>query len=606
MTAFESFSKLQARAGALESTLALNTRHQFLSDLEFDASRNTVKGCLPTDIQTVSSGKITFILSGTSNASPVNTRDLTQSQAVRHLRRYFCKNASGLGVEDVSEVFVDEETGDVKVILSFNSSREKFHDQVPLRVTLQTIFIQYLWINPKHSTDGENSTLATVQNDPFSQQLSLPIKALLDNLVNRFVTWHLVKRYPLVFGGAWRKQMDVEAGFFRSILASLENLQQTSPNESFGTQYVDILEDLENEISGSHCDAVQSLAEALGADPDEEEPTLGRNAAFCLAMERLYQKGMRRPQFKGSIEFTSAMTDVIDDDELSHDYSLATLESTSGPDDQIISWDVAMSPFVNEDEDVDSDSNFSEDEDLLAAYLIVDDVSSPEPLPLHLTLDETGHDGIGVPSSDRSQTRAPSCDELYTTEALSLAYHPRDLFDGLDLEFEGTAFDFSDQLDLEFFDEPALPSSINNGAEPPQTLFSEDRNPQLNSTIAQASSDHEPILFREDSPTAPLSDIPKPYDPDTLEDAINDFRLVETSDGRLLPESMSFTALEVEERGDVMAYSPVIYLLDSDGDHGDENEAAYDQVLELDEGGLEVSPELAFDDENDHDSLFYF
>uniref|UniRef100_A0A0W0G7N6 Uncharacterized protein n=1 Tax=Moniliophthora roreri TaxID=221103 RepID=A0A0W0G7N6_MONRR len=620
MTTFESVSKLRARTGS--SILALNTRHQFFSEVEFDTSRIIIKGRLPTNVEVVSSGRLALILSGLTNASEVTITNLIQSEVVRHLRRYFCKNAAEIGVEDVSDVSVDEETGEVKLVLSFDSSREDSHKQVPFKVTLQAVYMQYVWTCPVVDLDDEaESNPTTVQSSPFSEQLSLPVKSLLDNVLNRFVTWHLTLsshfwRYmekgahTITFPDAANQtaviqQMAAETGYIKSIFTSLEGMLQISPNESFRRQCGEIIEELENEIEDSYSLSLRSLAEALDADVVEEDAKLDRKATFHITMENLYKKGMRRPQFKASADFPSATTDAIDDDELSHDHPLATPETEAGPDSQSISWDMAMitTPPLDGD-DPDSDASSLEDDDLLTTYLIVDDVSSPDSQSLQLDLRVPGHGGNCQNSSpERSQTRAPSCDELHVAEVLSPAYlYSRDLFeDDLDTQFE-VAAPQSSQLGLDLDDGPCLTF---HECSPTEYLREETHpglcSPQRNlSLFTEVSSLHRLSESREDSPTVPPSDFHDIY---TIEDDILDFG---PPDERLFPPNIPFTALDdMDIRLDVAAHNSVMYAVD-DGRYDNENETEEHQLLELDnESGVETIPELAADGESDDDSFFY-
>jgi len=94
-----------------------------------------------------------------------------------------------------------------------------------VHVTLVGIDLNYVW-----HTNSESTSNSLVH--PFSTHLSLPFKMLLDNVTCRFFTWHLVRRYPLIFG-PWCQQLDIERPYFHKIFRSISDIIARSPNPSF-------------------------------------------------------------------------------------------------------------------------------------------------------------------------------------------------------------------------------------------------------------------------------------------------------------------------------------------------------------------------------------
>ncbi|TFK40721.1 hypothetical protein BDQ12DRAFT_679913 [Crucibulum laeve] len=69
-------------------------------------------------------------------------------------------------------------------------------------LTLVGLDFKYVWKTTSLETIEDG--IGELAQHPFSQQLSLPFLTLLDNAVGRFITWQLVRRYPLIFG-PWRE-----------------------------------------------------------------------------------------------------------------------------------------------------------------------------------------------------------------------------------------------------------------------------------------------------------------------------------------------------------------------------------------------------------------
>ncbi|KAF8914919.1 hypothetical protein CPB85DRAFT_1499107 [Mucidula mucida] len=97
-------------------------------------------------------------------------------------------NSVQLGLTNVSSVYMDSECGTPSV--SITSSR-CMPETKRTCLILSTVHLCYEWKTRPNFK-------------PFARNLPLPGLALLDNVLTRFVSWHLVKRYPLAFG-TWHK-----------------------------------------------------------------------------------------------------------------------------------------------------------------------------------------------------------------------------------------------------------------------------------------------------------------------------------------------------------------------------------------------------------------
>ncbi|KAJ7505479.1 hypothetical protein B0H11DRAFT_1851848 [Mycena galericulata] len=195
---------------------------------------------------------------------------------------------------------------------------------------------------------------------PFSTHLSLPYKLLLDNVISRFFTWHLVRRYPLIFG-RWCQQLDVERPYFDKIFRSISNIIARSPNPSFRKKCTRMLATLQDQQSANFTAATSSLATYFGAPyEDFDEPALTDQEAFSLSMEIRYRTCLRRPQFKvpptlplrkrlflmSVVLLVSSLSqgtssaahadDASDDEDLSQDMSLLTPDSSQRFDETFL------------------------------------------------------------------------------------------------------------------------------------------------------------------------------------------------------------------------------------------------------------------------------
>ncbi|KAJ6557314.1 hypothetical protein DFH09DRAFT_1487884, partial [Mycena vulgaris] len=169
-----------------------------------------------------------------------------------------------------------------------------------VHVTLVVIDLNYVWHTSK--TDSESTSNSLIH--PFATHLSLPFQMLLDNVIYRFFTWHLVRRYPLIFG-PWCQQLDVETPYFDKIFRSISGIMARSPNPSFRKKCARMLKTMQDQHTASFTAATSSLetyfgstAESHEADEASEEPVLTDPEAFSLSMETRYRITLRRPQFK--------------------------------------------------------------------------------------------------------------------------------------------------------------------------------------------------------------------------------------------------------------------------------------------------------------------
>ncbi|KAJ3501438.1 hypothetical protein NMY22_g18926 [Coprinellus aureogranulatus] len=117
-------------------------------------------------------------------------------------------NSSELGLESVGELFqIDQE---LRFTVTPQYASRNPRTSMP-HWRLCGIDLLFSW-------KAEDDTQA-----PFATQCPLPYLSLLNNVVHRFVTFQLARRYPLIFG-SWCKQLSIEAPFVKSIEKSVKDI----------------------------------------------------------------------------------------------------------------------------------------------------------------------------------------------------------------------------------------------------------------------------------------------------------------------------------------------------------------------------------------------
>ncbi|KAJ7175476.1 hypothetical protein C8R46DRAFT_1213944 [Mycena filopes] len=332
------------RAASGHCGLVLNTVHRVQSEYDGPA----LKTRFPQDVDVVLASDLVFTLSGVLNGVQIAPDELLRSQLAQHLVHYFQANAKELGLVAVSSMYLaDDGLPKLKVV----SSRGGLGADSELRrvhVTLVGIELNYVW---RTNSDSTSSSLV----HPFSTHLSLPFKMLLDDVICRFFKWHLVRRYPLIFG-PWC-QLHIERLYFDKIFSSISGIIARSPNPSFRKKCNRMLQTIQESHCTSFTAAAASLATYLGSsedshemDQDSEHPALTDEEAFSLSMEIRYRTSLRRPLFKGTTQAHQA-DDGSDDDELSQDQALLTPESSQRFDEEYL-WRNPVNDFEGLDLDL--------------------------------------------------------------------------------------------------------------------------------------------------------------------------------------------------------------------------------------------------------------
>ncbi|KAJ3981982.1 hypothetical protein F5890DRAFT_1567627 [Lentinula detonsa] len=311
MPSFECISKL--RAVDRDTVLNLTSKHCLVYN-NSDTSVLAKKSRFPGNVAIVPASTIVFSLSAVLNRKRLAPELLINSHFAQHFAEFMRANADHLGLCFVSKLSISEAADSSPSInVRTNHNRLPFHDNVPVRVALHAIHLHYSVTTTKES-----------DNNLFSSRLSLPYQSLVDNILRRFVTFHLVKRYPLVFG-ALCQQLDVEAPYFSNIFRSLQEMARRSRNPAFCAKFKQLIKVLKKQRQTEYTSSLTELAAYLSKTDDDIEDVeplqLSSETAFCLSMEKLFCDGIKRTTFKTTPVLPMTNSDTHDDEELSRDYT---------------------------------------------------------------------------------------------------------------------------------------------------------------------------------------------------------------------------------------------------------------------------------------------
>ncbi|TFK74752.1 hypothetical protein BDN72DRAFT_874928 [Pluteus cervinus] len=245
---------------------------------------------LPSNLEIILAGALDYV-----NASP---SEIVQSQLAQHLVEYLRTNSKELGVATISGAAID---ANGEPCLSLTSSR--VHTPKPSQMvyaTLARLKLEYIW-----QTIGSTYSQASALSQPFSRQLSLPFRTVLDDVVSRFVTSQLTRPYPLIFG-PWCQQLDLEAPFLKTMILSVFSIIERSSNADFQTTCRRLIKAVRRKQTKDFVASALALKECLGSlyqYPAINTASLSDEAMLTSAMEFVFRRLLRRAKFKGSYLF---------------------------------------------------------------------------------------------------------------------------------------------------------------------------------------------------------------------------------------------------------------------------------------------------------------
>ncbi|KLO17261.1 hypothetical protein SCHPADRAFT_925914 [Schizopora paradoxa] len=268
----------------------MKTVHNVLLGPQTDSTPINLSKSLPSSVDIVLPENLSISVSVIVGKAQWSNKIVKSSLIAQHLVQFFRKNASSLAISHVSDVYLDDDDGDtVKVSIT-----PKYGVDDSLRVTplasLQSIHITY-----RIKLDEESG----IANPTFSLDT-------LNGLMNKFVTYQLIRRYPLIFGHK-AERVHHEKQLFPSVARSLMTMSERSPNAYFQEQVRRHLKLLKKRLKAADHLARDDLRQQCGIEDDDLPPLtctsrqgeLEAEAILCLGIRQLYNLAIGTSSFKG-------------------------------------------------------------------------------------------------------------------------------------------------------------------------------------------------------------------------------------------------------------------------------------------------------------------
>ncbi|VDB85599.1 unnamed protein product [Peniophora sp. CBMAI 1063] len=217
----------------------------------------------------------------TAKIAPAN---LQASSLLAHFRDSLHANLDGLGLDEIEER-LDGDNLCIDLTMNPPSTSR------PPRLYLRAIHLDYVW----------KATQESAEAHIFSPNLLLPDIPVLDSLFQRLITYHLVGRYPLIFG-PYSRRLDAERNLFQSIARKILTIAVRSPNTSHRKSTRRLIA----RMRASHereTDLIVSRVSVLAPSGDDisesmDDDRVSDTRAITFALERLYRKALRPRRFK--------------------------------------------------------------------------------------------------------------------------------------------------------------------------------------------------------------------------------------------------------------------------------------------------------------------
>ncbi|RXW23409.1 hypothetical protein EST38_g2461 [Candolleomyces aberdarensis] len=180
---------------------------------------------------------------------------------------------------------------------------------------------------------------------------------MYNDVISRFVTWQLARRYPLIFG-FWCKQLAAESSHVVSIHKSINAIIKRSANPSFREHCRSLLKILRRHARKQSSEATDTLREQFSTQINNHDD-FTTEEVFLLAMENIYKLGLKRRRFKG----LSRVADDVNEDE----EQLLRAESSDNEGQDASDYqssppilDIVFSDSEVEEDDSDADSDWAD------------------------------------------------------------------------------------------------------------------------------------------------------------------------------------------------------------------------------------------------------
>ncbi|KAH9942917.1 hypothetical protein B0H21DRAFT_749530 [Amylocystis lapponica] len=474
------------RQPAPNFSLVLNARHVLDAGTPSQVIRT--RGRFPEDMDVSLGSDLVFTLAGLLDGTKVSPAAIQHSAMAHQTLRYLRTNMDQLGLSAVSDIYIDEDDGHAK--FSVSSSRSLRPRVRPVDVRLIAIHLVYACKSTSRDTpvaEGAN---------PFAVRVYLPLASALDRVLEKFVSLHLVRRYPLIFG-PWRAKLDRESPYVLHIVRSITSIAERSTNASFRKKFRRSCRVIEGRYSSAMASSMVALQDLLGtsgglelSNMEDDDTTVNHSTSdiLCQSLERLFRVGIRPARFKGAL-----ITPTIDDQtaDSQHDFDLSEADDVgmdSSPmedmfqDEMCEDNNIATEDFDGELELSDDDAASATDEDWLREI----------PLP---TL---GVNLRGCPDDQLAASQDISVSS--SSEVTSLQHLPEDFFarstgNCYTSDYCEHADQLSEPLDLPLpltFDDDDMELRVNHQQYWADSLLQ----PRRDDTFVLRTSDAAPTLFQ--------------------------------------------------------------------------------------------------------------
>ncbi|KIM89006.1 hypothetical protein PILCRDRAFT_207924 [Piloderma croceum F 1598] len=180
-----------------DPSLLLEVTH-FLVQNSPSETAHVVRGNIPENVNVILASDLVITLSGTLDRMKIRSIDIAISAVALHFKQYLETNAGQLGLNTISNIYIDETDGLPK--LTVTSARTVPQGMRPPHATLVSIDIVYKWRSRPRNISTAEEIDQLDHTNPFLSQLFLPFQTTLNTVIEKFVSVHLVKRYPFIFG----------------------------------------------------------------------------------------------------------------------------------------------------------------------------------------------------------------------------------------------------------------------------------------------------------------------------------------------------------------------------------------------------------------------
>ncbi|THH11673.1 hypothetical protein EW145_g524 [Phellinidium pouzarii] len=292
-------SSTQARQDSI--TLRLDVSHFLLTGDRKDTLYDLRKP-LPASVNVYSYSDLTIIVSAIVDGHRLASKNVKQSVISRHLIQTFRQNATLLGINNVSDAYIDENDDQVKG--TYHITRTGSRDS---RVSLDSMQLTYI------------CKTAVNEIDVSSALECAPLCSVLNQALDKFLTYHLVKRYPIIFG-PWGEKLEQEKVYFPSIARSLISMVHRSPNNEFRSQAGRYLRLLRKRIKAAEHDASDDLQKCF--DEADEDVTLRIGCVDSSTDEDTLGKGLANGVTQDEARMRTGANLLLDSDNIEVDWNI--------------------------------------------------------------------------------------------------------------------------------------------------------------------------------------------------------------------------------------------------------------------------------------------